>query len=1704
MNNKMELICWDGGLHLHEIDALDRIEEAFTHQPALEMATGAQNGGSLANQLGHALNRPVGGMFPWKGYAGFRFVDSKGYEGEFDLLLITHERVLIVELKDLKGKKVTCDSGKWYCDGYEKYRSPVSVTQPKVYLLKSKLEKIAHKFGNKKTPWIDFLVVLSNNNDYSSLPDQEKKHVMGIDEFIKLSDEKAYNKRFNPRRNPHKLNTEIDVFDKMILGDNVKPKHISVQNYITTVDDKIFPLPGQSAVYSEYVATSESNKNDKALLRQWDFNKLGDPGSRTPEGRFKIVSHERDVLVEIKNQAPDLYRYCLLPKTNPTSEEVTRQFHELYDLPADHMRFNEFINKYVDEYNEDERVTLSQVLLNQFSELHQANIAHRDIGDHSLWLSPSKKISLSSFISAYHQPLGTVGPRRDKLSVGVIPLPEDTGQPSSKLLGTPFHSDVYALGVVTQLILSGMRVTLENISIALDQIAESTEWYGDVLRKAVHSEPAKRFNNASEFRDAFSSIKPESEEYTLHKEEQLDIYRKKLNPYKSYPVDEELFDGDDKEAYISNDLVVRLWSDVNPTIDKPHVFQACLDFLSKADRLSSVDTLYLSKIEDYGIAPKTSQLFLIQEHVAGIDLNAWMSESHDIDDKRSIIEQLIRAIEYLHNIETYHGDLHPGNIVVSGEKGDYSIRFIDYLDFSLDFDKHRNHRYSPTNIDHATDRECDNFSVLRISAELLGIDWDDLDSFIDAYEPLVSAYKAELTGAGSLISLDRFKSALQEQFNESLKLETIEVVVRSGVDRPPVSILPDNEELFLYFDKAKKIGEIKLRFSGIGGSIDFFYKPADDTILGNTPLRDASSVSGWDRNKSQLVINARLHIAFDNHSNYSLLDKYLKTLEGIEAICNPILQPSVTEKESEVTVRHEDKSSIEKKPEITSRPKPSLSQPKETFIHPISAPEIEKTIKSWPKPREIWKAMIETEVDALPTVTIAVAPEYDQRLSMTKFQYSSSDKFLDRYSLFDDVELIRRVDDKEYFCGKLNIKESNTKYLYLTSVSQKTKFKVDDTLYLRTSMERSSYIRRKKAVNRILDKTSVITNLVEYFGQCGEDKMLLLSKPPSDEDFSVYDRDDGHGGTISLNDQQRSAFSKLVSNGPVSLLQGPPGTGKTEFIAAFTHYLITKEGANHILLVSQSHEAVNTAAERVRQHCREHETDLDIVRFSNKSSNISSGLIDAYSVYLVEERLEQFRAQYSERILSLQPAMNLPITYVDAVIEKELTLTKRLQALRQVEVDISDLPEGSDDRKRLITTSSSIFQQITSFCAEKYNLEVDGVDIEKINIQVNNTISSRFGIAPNESKRMNLLVTLVNDYMDRLDTNPGSFEEFLARSRTLVCGTCVGIGVGHLSVSENQYDWVIIDEAARSVSSELAIAMQSGKRILLVGDHKQLPPTYQEDHKKELSRRLKLNRNDPDFDWVLKSDFERAFESGYGKAAGAKLLIQYRMAKPIGTMVSDVFYDSELKNGERYVPEIYNNLTGPLASSVSWLDISSLGNMARSQTDNNHSSYNSEEANQIISLLKDIDSNKSFLLDLADVADDEPAIGVICMYAAQKRLLFRKFNEHSWSENFHKLVKIDTVDSYQGKENRVIIVSTTLNTNDRNPRFLRTLNRINVAMSRAMDKLVIVGATDMWKGNNSEYPLGKIASYIQKNQGDDYRFIKATNSNSNGGRKHAQ
>jgi hypothetical protein len=128
----LEVKVWEGGLQSQEIEAIEKIKQAFSEKSSATEKNKSNRGGSLQDQLRAKTGKDA--MFPWKGYAGFRFIDSRGNEGEFDLVIVTHCNVIIVELKDWNNGEVTSNGGNWYKNDRLMGRSPVSITQRKVYL----------------------------------------------------------------------------------------------------------------------------------------------------------------------------------------------------------------------------------------------------------------------------------------------------------------------------------------------------------------------------------------------------------------------------------------------------------------------------------------------------------------------------------------------------------------------------------------------------------------------------------------------------------------------------------------------------------------------------------------------------------------------------------------------------------------------------------------------------------------------------------------------------------------------------------------------------------------------------------------------------------------------------------------------------------------------------------------------------------------------------------------------------------------------------------------------------------------------------------------------------------------------------------------------------------------------------------------------------------------------------------------------------------------------------------------------------------------------------------------------------------------------------------------------------------------------------------------------------------------------------------
>tara|TARA_B100000530_G_scaffold263256_1_gene176156 strand:+ start:1954 stop:3447 length:1494 start_codon:yes stop_codon:yes gene_type:complete len=492
----LDIEIWDGGLQEQEIDAINKIVAAFSD--AQPDSKSQARGGSIQDQLQNKLGR--NGMFPWKGYAGFRFVDSKGKEGEFDLVIVTHCNVIIVELKDWNHAPITANGDIWFKGDKNMGRSPVSVTRSKQYTLSSKLKRLSHRFTNKGyTPFVEYLVVMTGNADFSQLPEVELRHTMSLKNFLKFAEKEMFDKHFRPHPAAKVLNQDFPIFDELFLSGNTAPKALKIGGY--TAVEEIFEHP--NLIYKEYLASSEISKSNEALLRVWNFKKLNGSKALTSQGRAEIVSREREVLQFINHQNRDLYNHCLRSLTSFEKDEVTSQYSEVYELPPGHMRLNEFIGKYGQSFNQIDRLNLTKLLIAKFADLHEIRIAHRDIADHSLWLSPSKEIALSNFISAYHQPIGTVGDYRSILSVGAIEVKEMLDGASA----TPFQQDVHALGLVSWHLLTMQRMSPKSLENIQNEILSSNEWFAEVLLEAVTG----KFKDASVFFDALKHAEPQGE-----------------------------------------------------------------------------------------------------------------------------------------------------------------------------------------------------------------------------------------------------------------------------------------------------------------------------------------------------------------------------------------------------------------------------------------------------------------------------------------------------------------------------------------------------------------------------------------------------------------------------------------------------------------------------------------------------------------------------------------------------------------------------------------------------------------------------------------------------------------------------------------------------------------------------------------------------------------------------------------------------------------------------------------------------------------------------------------------------------------------------------------------------------------------------------------------------------------------------------------
>jgi hypothetical protein len=287
------------------------------------------------------------------------------------------------------------------------------------------------------------------------------------------------------------------------------------------------------------------------------------------------------------------------------------------------------------------------------------------------------------------------------------------------------------------------------------------------------------------------------------------------------------------------------------------------------------------------------------------------------------------------------------------------------------------------------------------------------------------------------------------------------------------------------------------------------------------------------------------------------------------------------------------------------------------------------------------------------------------------------------------------------------------------------------------------------------------------------------------------------------------------------------------------------------------------------------------------------------------------------------------------------------------------------------------------------------------------------------------------------DKGPTTWDR--AGDERIVAATCNKAVVTEGQRGE-QYTYAFLDEANKARAEETIPFIALGQRVVLIGDHHQLPPVVEEE---DLSG---LKRGTPEWHLARKSYFEVLWESDLPPVTKIRLEVQHRMHPAIRHLVSQRFYRGSLRDGDAVKQYQRIKLFGQHRSLV-WID--SAGADVREVRTGNGSIYNVNHVNICRAIVR----------MLSERTDPELNIALIGMYREQVR---RYGNPRQWTT---RDFRADTVDAFEGAEADIVIVDLVRS----NPRgmvgFLEVHNRINVAMSRAKRLLIVVGDSQTVRSN---------------------------------------
>lgn len=588
------------------------------------------------------------------------------------------------------------------------------------------------------------------------------------------------------------------------------------------------------------------------------------------------------------------------------------------------------------------------------------------------------------------------------------------------------------------------------------------------------------------------------------------------------------------------------------------------------------------------------------------------------------------------------------------------------------------------------------------------------------------------------------------------------------------------------------------------------------------------------------------------------------------------------------------------------------------------------------------------------------------------------------------------------------------------------------------------------------------------------------ARPPQPWEPPKFSRDD-------LDEPKREAVAAALGARDIQLVEGPPGTGKTTFISELVLAELERNPGARILLAAQTHAALDNVLERVLEHAGEDVRMLRIARL--EETRVAESARDL----LIDSQVERWRRagirsgrkwladwagrhgldvkkiEYAVRLSELAGALENQ----QRLRQRRAELEARLQELRQQRR--RDPDSTAAESVRVVSEQIQEAREALGAAGDDARAHAERL----IELGAQGDVTALTQTAPKglreqaqqllpadqeAARKARQLLALLSDWHARLGRSPEFRAAALVRAQ-IVAATCVGYAA--IRGSENvEFDLCIVDEASKATSTELLVPMTRAERWVLVGDHRQLPPFVDEAMvRRGLLADYGLNEND-----VRRTLFDDLREQLPDECV-KPLTEQHRMVPPIGNLISEVFYGGTLKSAPRKVPKYARALSG---KAVAWHSTSHADDKREQRT--NRSWINPYEGRCVRALLRRLDF-------FAKAERQHVEVAVLSGYKGQVAHLQRLLadDESTWT-NLH--VTVSTVDAFQGREADVAIYSVTRSNPEGRIGFLAERRRLNVALSRARDLLVIVGDQATAAAGPRENPLREVIEYITEHPED--------------------